>query len=82
MLHKTFEPITDFFAIWVFFHEHSRIAGLQEKREDISLIPQYHFHPFHRHFDINRVITAESSSLHIASNRTRAGNLWFPSAGR
>ena len=29
---------------------------------------------------ISRAITAESSSLHIASSRTPAGNLWFPSA--
>ena len=28
------------------------------------------------------VITAESSPLHIASSRTRTGNLWFPSASR
>ena len=36
--------------------------------------------PVHRHLDISRVITAESSPLHIASSRTRTGNLWFPSA--
>ena len=27
----------------------------------------YHFHPLHRHLDISRVITAESSTLHIYS---------------
>ena len=32
--------------------------------------------------NINQAITAESSPLHIASNRTRTGNLWFPSASR
>ena len=26
----------------------------------ISLTPHYHFHPLHRHLDINRAITAES----------------------
>ena len=71
-----------FFSIWVFFHEHSRIAGLQGKGEAISLTPNYQFHPLHRHLDISRVITAESSPLHIASSRTRKGNLWFPSASR
>ena len=35
------------------------------------LTPIYHFHPLHRHLDISRAITAESSSLHIASDRTR-----------
>ena len=68
------------FSIWTFFHEHSRITGLQGKGEDISLTPHYHFHPFHRHLDISRAITAESSPLHIASSRTRTGNLWFSSA--
>ena len=34
------------FSIWVFFHEHSRITGLQGKEEGISLTPRYHFHPF------------------------------------
>ena len=38
----------------------------------------YHFHPLHRHLDISRAITAGSSPLHIASSRTRTGNLWFP----
>ena len=42
----------------------------------------YHFYPLHRHLDISRAITAESSPLHIASSGTRNGNLWFPSASR
>ena len=71
-----------FFSIWVFFHDHSRITGLQGKGESISLTPHYHFHPLHRHLDISRAITAESSPLHIASSRTRTGNLWFPRASR
>ena len=35
-----------FFSIWVFFHNHLRITGLQEKEEAISLTSYYHFH-FH-----------------------------------
>ena len=55
----------------VFFHNHSRITGLQGKGEGISLTPQYHFHPLHRYLDISRAITAESSPLHRGgSNRT------------
>ena len=46
------------------------------------LTPHYPFHRLHRHLDISRTITAESSPLHIASSRTRTGNLWFPSASR
>ena len=57
-----------FFFIWVFFHNHSQITGLEGKREGISLTPHYHFHPLHRHVDISRVITAESSPLHIGSS--------------
>ena len=71
-----------FFSIRVFFHEHSRITGLQGKGEGISFTPLYHFHPLHRHLDISRAITAESSPLHKASSRTRTGNLWSPSASR
>ena len=68
------------FSIWIFFHKYSQITGLQGKGEGISLTPHYHFHPLHRHLDISRVITPESSPLHIASSRDRAGNLWCPSA--
>ena len=57
-------------------------AGLQGKGEGISLTPHYHFHAIHRHLDISWAVTAESSPLHIASSRTRTGNLWFPSASR
>ena len=50
--------------------------------EGIYLTPLYHFHLLHRHLDISRAITAESSPLHIVGSRTRTGNLWFPSATR
>ena len=66
-----------FLFIWVFFHEYSQITGLQGKGETISLTPHYHFQPLHRHLDISQAITVESSPLHIASSRTRTGNLWF-----
>ena len=66
-----------FFSIWVFFHEHSRITGLQWKGEGISLTPNYHFHPLHRHLGIGRAITARSSALRIASSRTRTGTFVF-----
>ena len=69
-----------FSSIWVFFHNHSQTIGL--KGEGISLTPQSHFHPLHRHFDIRQAITAESSPLHIGSSRIGTGNLWFPSACR
>ena len=50
-----------FFSIWVFIHDQSQITGQQGKGEDISLTPHYQFHPLHKHLDIRRVITAESS---------------------
>ena len=71
-------PHIAFFSIGVFFHNHSRITGLQGKGEGIYLTPHHHFHPLHRHLDISRAITAESSPLDIGSSRTRTGNLWFP----
>ena len=58
------------------------MTGLQGKGEGIPLTPHYHFCPLHRHLDISRAITADSSPLHIASSRTRTANLWFPSASR
>ena len=59
-----------FFSIWVFFHEHSRIAVLQRKGEGISLTPHHHFHPLHRHLDISWAITGENSPLYIDNRRT------------
>ena len=76
------DEVDFFFYVWVFLHEHSQITGLQGKGEGISLTPYYQFHPPHRHLNISRAITAESSPLHIASSRTRTGNLSFPSASR
>ena len=67
-----------FFSIWVFFHKHSRMTGLQGKEEGISLTPHYHFHPLHRHLDISQAIAVESSPLHIGSSQTQTGKLWFP----
>ena len=61
-----------FFSVWVFFHNHSQITGLQGKAEGISSTPQYHFRPLHRYLDISRAITADSSPLHIASRKPLA----------
>ena len=71
-----------FFSIWVFFHKHSLFTGQQGKGEGIFLTPLYHFHQLHRNLHISRVITAESSPLHIASSQTQTGNLWSMSASR
>ena len=72
----------DVFFTWVFFHEHSRFTGQHGKGEGIYLTPLYHFRPLHGHLDISRAIAARSSRLHIATSRTRTGNLWFPRASR
>ena len=53
------------------------VTGQQGKGEGIYLTPHYLFHPPHRHLDISRAITTESSPLHIASSRTRTRNLSF-----
>ena len=66
-----------FFSIWFFSWNHSQITGLQEKEEGISITPYYHSHSLHRHLDINRAITTESSPLHIGSRGTRTRNLFY-----
>ena len=80
-LYSTYKKKYIFFSIWVFFHDYSRITGLQGKGQDISLTPHYHFHLLHRHLDISQAITAESSLLHIANlNSTckEAISQWLP----
>ena len=42
-----------------------------KERRGHSLTPLYDFHPLHKHLDISRAITTESSRLHIGSSRTR-----------
>ena len=69
-----------FSSFWFFFHEHSRFTGQQGKEKDVYLTALHHFHPFHRHVDINQAITARSTPLHIASSQIQTGKLWFPSA--
>ena len=66
----------DTFFFYLNFHEHSQITELQGKEEGIYLSPHYHFHLFHRHLDIGRAITAESSPLHIAA-RLKLGTFGF-----
>ena len=83
ILNREFEPLTFcffcFFCFLVYFHKYSQFTGQQRKGESISLTPLYHFHPLHRHLDISRVITAESSPLHIAGRQARTKNHWIPS---
>ena len=67
--------LSNCFSIWVFFHEHSRITGLQGKGESIFLTRYYHLHPLQRQLDISRAIPVESSPPHIAISQTRTGNL-------
>ena len=69
-----------FFSIWVVFYEHSRFTGQKGKGKGIYL--KLLSTTFTRFTGISRTITAESSSLHIASDRTRTGDLWFLSASR
>ena len=75
------------FLFFFFFLSGFSITTIHESQDcrgrgRAFLTPHYHFHPLLRHLEISRAITAESSPLHIASPRTRTGNLWFPSASR
>ena len=65
----------DFFFYLGFLSQTLTNHRTAEEGEAISLSP-------HRHLDISRAIIAESSPLHIASSRTRTGNLRFPSASQ
>ena len=58
--------ITKPFFIWVFFHKNTQFTGQQGKGESISLTPLYHYHPLHRHLEVNQAIIAESSPQNIA----------------
>ena len=51
------------------------------EKERPILISLYHLHPLCEHVDIRRTIATESYFLHIASDRTRTGNLRLPSVG-
>ena len=83
-------PISFFnvFFLFFFFYQgflsqsftNYRASG--EGGKGISLTSHCYFHPLHRHFNISRTITADSSLLHIGSSQTRSGNLWFPSSSR
>ena len=71
-----------FFFIWDFFHKYSWFTGQQQIGDAISLTPLHHFHPYHRHLDISREITLQSSPLQIVSSRTWNRNLHFPSVSQ
>ena len=71
----------DFFFYDGFLSRTFTIHRTAGKGQGISLTPLYRYHPLHRQLDVSRVITTDSP-LHIASNLTRTGNLWFPSVCR
>ena len=68
-----------FLSIWVFISRKLTNNRTSGEGEGVSLTPHCHFHSLHRHLDINRANTAESSPLHIASSRNRIRNLYIPS---
>ena len=66
----------------LFFYSGSLSFDIYESQtsrrvRSLILSPFYHLHLFHEHLNIRWEITAERSSLHISSGRTRTGNLWF-----
>lgn len=80
LFNETVQNIEDFFLSffsWPFTYY--RTAG--EWRGHF-VTPHYHFHPLLKHLHIGQATTAESSPLHITSDRPRTGGPWFPSASR
>ena len=66
LLRKNFENSCDqvcFFFLSGFFLTNIHDSGQQGKGETIFVTPLCHFHPLHRHLDISRAITVESSPL-------------------
>ena len=79
---NAWKPLSILFLSGFSFTTIHESQDCRERGEGIPLTHHYHFHPPHRHLDISRAITAESSSPYIGSSRTRTGNLWFPSVSR
>ena len=71
---------THFFLLCGFLSRTLTIHRIAWEGEAVTLTPPYHLSLLHRHLDISQETTAESSSLHIDSSRTRIWNLWFPRA--
>ena len=63
-----------YFFIYVLFIRHSRITGQQGKDRGGILTTLHHFHPLHKHLDINRVVTAVFLPLHLFNKQTWIGN--------
>ena len=87
-LANVFTQVKGWYSIFLFLGFLSQILTIHRTAGEVGgggggaiyLTPSYHFHPLHRHLDISWVISAESSHLHIASNRPQTKKLWFPSA--
>ena len=85
---EMFYEYAPFFTIWVFLyltftnHMYNRnhIYNRRGRGRPI-LTPLYHFHSLNKHLDIKWIIAAESSPLHIASDRTQTVKLWCINAG-
>ena len=82
----TFFPVPKFFMnlehffIWAFFHLTFMNHMTVGTGGGATLTSLYHLHLLCEQEDIRWMIATESSFLHIVSDRTRTGNLWFPSA--
>ena len=69
------QPLSDVLNIfYVGFLSQTFVIHRKGKGE-AYITPLYRFYLLHRHLDISLVVNAESALLHIASSRTRAGNL-------
>ena len=62
-----------FLSRFSFTRRHSRISGQQRRGSPISTL-LYHFQPRHEHLDISWAVAAESSLMHIVSDRIWNGN--------
>ena len=75
---KIFHESAAFFLSRFFFTWHSWITWQQKRRRPL-LTSLYHLHQLCEQVETRRTTATESSFLHIASDRTRTGSLWFPS---
>ena len=63
------EPRAKFGSNFRFFFLSGFSFTTIHEEEGISLTPHYYLHLLHRHLDISRVVTTESSPLHIGSSQ-------------
>ena len=73
---RTIQNKIFFFYLGFLSHDIHDSQDRRERRRP-CLVPLYHLHPLNKHLHISWTITADSSLLCMASDRTQTRNIWF-----